>query len=498
MHKNDLIELLSALRGDERKRLRVFLETADPLRPVAVADAVRMVEYIFEKLGEEGDASLLSKSVAYEHIFPEKDFVANKLEKGMSDTLQWVRKFIAFESAGTRMTDLQQAFYLQKFYNERRLEKKFQQSRTQISKMKNLHQKWSPQDYYFQFLSEAEEMAFKSARNLIKDDLNLWNAIQALDEYYLVERLWHTCILLNQNQLVPLALPPMNDWLLFDLASPQLSWFFEKPIGQLFVQTIELLSNEPDNNEQRLRNFIALLSKFETQIWKDHLSSFEIFACNYGIRHLNKSKPEYAEPVFLLQKRRVESGRIYLEGKIKASEFQSIVAHGLRLGELDWIKQFIENHRDKVLGSMHSEDYFQFNLANYLFHTRDYEPALKTLLTSTYEDMHYKVSAKILEIKILWEMSRRAEADNHVAEFLENKVEAAILFFFRLKEVPSSKKKMGKCFADTMRRIIHAEAKRDVARLEVILQDIHKAELIAERQWLRALVENLLAQHKKP
>ncbi|MBK6995892.1 MAG: hypothetical protein IPH31_13555 [Lewinellaceae bacterium] len=496
MHNSDLVELLTTLREDEKKRLKVFLETAELGTPVR-AEAVRMVDYILANLGKEENDQALAKSEAYVYIFPEKEIVANKLEKSMSDTLHLVRWFVAHESAGQNMTELQQAFYLQKFYNERNLEKKFQQSRKQFGKLKSTHREWSPQDYYFQFLSESEEYVFQSDRNQKKDDLNLWNSIQALDEYYLVERLWHTCILLNQNQLAPLALPPLDEWVLFDLKSPRFRWFFEKPIGQLFTQAIDLLSDESYKSGQKLTNFVKLIGDTEPFIWKTYVSTFEIFACNYGIRRLNKGHAEYANPVFQLQKRRVESGRIYMDGMIKSSEFQSIATLGLRLSADSWVKQFLEDHRTKILGSMPSEEYYQFTLSHYLYHLKNYEPALKTLLISSYDDMHCKVSAKMLEIKILWEMSRRDKSDERVAEFLENKVEAAIIYFFREKNLPATKKKMGKRFADTMKRIIHAEGKRDVDRLEIILQDIAKAEYIAERQWLTKLVEDLIAQHKK-
>lgn len=496
MYNSDLVELLSALHEDERRRLHVFLETSDIL-PSARQEASTIVSFIFSSLKAEEKDQALSKSVAYEHIFPGKEFVANKLEKGMSDTLQLVRKFIASETAGRNMTTLQQAFYLQKFYNERKLENKFQQSRKNFAKLKSTHREWSPQDYYFQFLSESEEYVFQSDRNQKKDDLNLWSTIQALDEYYLVERLWHTCILLNQDQLAPLALPPLESWLLIEIKSPKFKWFFEKPIGQLFFQAIELLSEDEGKDGQKLSAFVKLIGDSEPHIWKTYVSTFEIFACNYGIRRLNKGHSQYADAVFQLQKRRVESGRIYMDGKIKSSEFQSIVTLGLRFNEYSWVKNFIENHREKILGMMPSEEYYQYNLAQFLYYRKDYEPALKTLLTSSYEDMQYKISAKILEIKILWEMSQLKKTDDWVAEFLENKVEAAIIYFFREKNLPATKKKMGKRFADTMKRIIHADGKRDAERLEIILQDIAKAEFIAERQWLSKLVEDLIATHKK-
>lgn len=496
MHNSDLVEILAALQEEERKRLRAFLETAE-IGQSARTEAIRTVDFIFSNLGEKAEEEALSKSLAYEYVFPQKDYVVNKLEKSMSDTLQLVRTFIAIETAGQKMSPVQMTYYLQKFFNERGLEKKFHQSRKHLEKLKGAYRSWSPQDYYYQFLSESEEFVYQSDRSQKKDDLNLWNTIQALDEYYLVERLWHTCILLNQNQLAPLALPPLKDWLLFDLKSPQLRWFFDKPIGHLFTQAIDLLAVETPENGQKLSNFVSLINQTEAHIWEKHISTFEIIACNYGIRRLNRGHAEYAEPVFQLQKRRVESGRIYMDRKIKASEFHSIVTLGLRFGEFEWVKQFLDNHRGKVLGMMASEEYYQYNLAQYHYYQKDYEPALKTLLTSNYEDMQYKISAKILEIKILWEMSRREKSDDRVAEFLENKVEAAIIYFFREKNLPATKKKMGKRFADTMKRIIHADGKRDAERLEIILQDISKAEFIAERQWLTKLVEDLIGKLRK-
>ncbi len=496
MQNSDLFETMSALRKDERQRLLPFLETTDAIRgDSARQEVLRLALYILDYI-ETKDGRDLSRHEAYHQVFPDHPVVHNKLEKSMADLLSIVRRFIAAEMASRPMKDLQQQFYLQKFYNERGMEDKFRQARKQMVRLREKHLEWSPQDYYFQFRSEAEEFIFQSNRNRKKDDLNLWNTVQALDEYYLVERLWHTCVLLNQNQLAPLALPPLHNWLPFDLSATHLKWFFEKPLGQLFARAIELLSDDGNDDEQKLRSFIALLAENETKITETYVSSFEIFACNYGIRRMNKNVVAYFELVFQLQKRRLESGRIYIDHKIKASEFHNMVVSGLRLKEFDWVEQFIHRHQKIILGAMASEEYYQFNLAYFLYHKKDYEPALKTLYISTYEDMPYKVSSKILEIKILWAKSRLPDTDHRVAEHLENRVEAAIIFFFREDAIPADRKKMGKRFADTMKRIIHAVSKEDVQRLEKIRDDVRKADLIAERQWLLEILDALIAQFK--
>ena len=495
MHNSDLVEVLAALRKDERQRLLPYLELTEAIRSdVARQEALRLTLFILDQL-ETNETSNFSRETAYQRVFPDHPVIHNKLEKSMTDLLSLVRRFIATETASRPMTDLQQQVYLQQFYNERGLADKFRQARNQMGRIRVKHLEWSPQDYYFQFRSEAEEYVFQADRNRKKDDLNLWNTVQALDEYYLVERLWHTCVLLNQNQLAPLALPPLRDWLPFDLHAPRLKWFFEKPLGQLFYQAIELLSDEGGNDEQKLRNFMALLTENENKITAFYISSFEIFACNYGIRRVNKGIPVYSELVFHLQKRRVESGRIYVDHKIKASELHSIVVSGLRLGEYEWVEQFIQRHQNTILGAMTSEGYYQFNLAYFLYHKKDYEPALKTLHTSTYEDMIYKFSSKTLEIKILWAKSRLPGVDHWASEYLENRVEAAIVFFFRGEGMQPDRKKLGKRFADAMKRIIHAVGHgSDRKRLEKIRNDVRKADLIAERQWLLEILGELLGE----
>ena len=84
-------------------------------------------------------------------------------------------------------------------------------------------------------------------------------------------------------------------------------------------------------------------------------------------------------------------------------------------------------------------------------------------------------------------------ADHRVAAHLENRVEAAIVFFFRGDGIPPYRKKMGKRFADIMKRIIHAVGHgSDRKRLEKIRDDVRNADLIAERQWLLEILGELI------
>ncbi len=492
MYSTDLVKTLEMIRLNERSRLLSFLELSEDSRK----ESADLVLHLYGFLDKQEEQKMTKESV-YALLFPDEEPVKNKLEKLMSDTLQVVRQFIALEVVRTEMGEMEQLVNLQKFYNERNQEKYFRQARNQFNRLKENKRNWHPKDLFQMFLSEAEEFAFQNVQNRKKDDLNLRATLHALNEYFVAEHLRYTCMLLNQNQLASLSLPPLKDLLPYDPNNTQLAPFFQKPFCLLYMKAVELFSEEIGNAEEKLKDFFQTLVSCEDQIPLEFVNSLEIFACNFGIRQADKGQASFRRLIFQVQKRRVESGRVYLEKKIKASEFHSIVVTGLRLGENAWVKQFIENHRDRITGAMPSQDYYQFNLTYYFFQTKEYEPELQTLLTSNYEDMAYKILGKILEIKILYEMSHRPESDHRVAEFLENKIEAAIIFFFREKNVPPEKKKMGKRFADKMKGIVHAESKGDAKRLVKIREEVVGFDLIADRQWLQQIIDDLLKRLEK-
>ena len=494
MQNSDLVEIISVLTGDERDRLPIFLEKTSPsFKP----DAIRLVNHVLQCI-LNGKSSELSRKDTYAFLFPRQDWVDNKLEKLMSEALSIVRQFAALEISKRQVSDLRQALFLQMFYNERGLVDKSRTAYRQIDRAKIKRESWTAEDYFTSFLSEKEELYAQSVRNRRKDDVNLKNAMSALSEYYLVEHLWLVCYMLNQRQVASLDISSIQEMSFLDLESPRLRWFFKKPLGQLFKKAIFLLNNEEQENVQDLRDFVELLRSYESVISNGDMHLFEMTAINLGIRRGNNGNYSYVDLVVQIQKDRVNSGRIYIEkGQISATEFLSIFTTGLRLNDLEWVKTFIESHKKKILGVMPSEQYYEFALANYYYYIKEYQETRRILMTSDYEDIQCRISARILEIKALFELSILENADYRVGEYLEDRVEAAILFFFRLKDAEPRKKRMGKRFADTMKRILHAHGNRDAKRLEKIIEDVKTAELIAERQWLTSIIADLIKHLKK-
>ncbi len=491
MHKSDLVEIIGVLYPDEREQLHFYLEKEkNNIKP----EVVLLIRFIIQCLNA-GESSKLERKSLYSEVFQGQTLVENKLEKHMSWALMVVRKFASELESVKQLTDISRILMLQRFYNDRGLVIKSRAAYNQMLRAKEKPEFWDAEEYYSYFLSEKEESISQSAINHGKGDVNMKNTIAALSEYFFVEHLWLICFVLNQKQIVPFETPPLNELSPIDLKSPKFKWFFEKPLGKLFEKTLSLLQNRGQADVKALKTFVSLLKASENMISNAAVSMFEASACNLGIHMVNMGHQEYLPVVFEIQKDRLRSGRNYSsKGFITASEFQSILTNSLRLNELDWAKTFIESHKKRIVGIMPSQHYYYFAMANYYYKTKDYHEARKILMTSEYEDLQYRYSARILEIKALYEQTTLDGTDYRVTEYLEDRVEAAILFFFRLKGMGTEKKKMAKRFADTLKRIIHAKSNKNKKHLAKIKEDIIKAEVIAERNWLIGIMDNIIWQ----
>lgn len=488
MHKSDFLEVLSALNEKECSHLRSFLNL---YRSELRDEVVRLIEYALEHKYSKENA-IFDKNRVYNFLFPGQPQIKNKLEKTISEALTVLRKFIAEEMAKRQATGLGQLYLLQLFYHERGLRQKAVQAHRQIRQAAERQLRWGGEEYHVSFLSEYDEIEAQSMRNNIKDDINLRNGIRSLDEYYLVQYLGMVCLMLNQQILAPIPPGSLAEYSMVDINAPGLGWFFDKPLGSLFKKALSLLTNETDDNLEELQDFITTLYQLENEISEPLAALFDATACNLAIRRVNEGNFAYLPIVFEVQKNRLNAGRVYFDGhQIHSSEFVSILTTALRVSEFDWAESFIASHKDRIVGVMPSIEYYNFGMASYLFSRQDYDGARKILMTSDYPDMQCRVLARILEIKAVFELTLQQNADYRIHEYLENRVEAAILFFFRLTEAEPKKRAMAKRFADTVKRIIHAGSSGNLARLQKIAQDVSQSRIIAERQWLLSAIERL-------
>lgn len=484
MTKSTLVEILSTFNETEHRRLIDFLRSPWCTAGWQSPEPAELVSHIFESLHQRRPANLRKEAI-YERIFPGRPFVFNKLEKLFSSTLKSVRQFIHYEIFAKKSLPAEEYLSQAEFFREKGAYDECGQMYEKLARWQQNRHKWSTREYDLNWRIELGKHNYQSEVYRKKGDQNLFATLDALEDLYLSERLFYTCMLLNINQVTPIISPGAVSRLVSEAACPTYARFFSTAAGSLYQKAIATLAGE-DGAEGEFEQFCKQMDKCHGQLPDALHSHFESFAINHCVRHF--SSPGYQAILFGLLKQRVEEGRCFVEGKVSASEFQNVVKIGLMQREFDWVWKFMHANRHNICGSQHPEEYYRFNVANYWFYTGQFDKALDVLLTSEYEEIQYKYSAKLMEIKILYELD---------SDILPSRIDAAKIFFYREKYIPQDKKEMYCRFADFMRRLIRPQTAVNPDRIRKLSEELENDPMIVELYWLKEKLELLLKKNRR-
>ena len=485
MLKSDLVEILSAFTPLQQKRLRDFFNSpyGNPYYPAPAA--LRLTEYIFKALESENSEDLHREQL-YEKVFPGEPPIFNKLEKQASTALKTARKFAQLETLEKLRSEPFDHYLLAAFYQEKAMQAPFEHVYAKLKSWKDQKKQWGHWEYCVNWLLEETHRAYQTEFFQKKDCSYLLHSLQALEDLYLSERFFYTTTILEFNRITP-SIPIDHQHRLLDaLQYPQDAPYRSTAVGQLFQQANYLITTQNADIE-KVSAFIHLLHHEVAALNPVHFNHLEVYAINYCVHH-NAKDPRYLPLLYGLLKQRVESERSFYQGRIAASEFQNIVKTGLVCRDFEWVRAFIEENRDKITGSDNPEELYRYNLANYLFYTKDYDQALKILLIADYDELTYKISAKILEIKILYETE---------SDVLPARIDAAKIFFYREKSLNEQRKAQYCGFADFMRRLIRPQTAVSPQRLLKLKEELETPPTIAEKYWVAEKLEALLLPKKQ-
>jgi hypothetical protein len=480
-----VVHLSSTLDQSERHRLRQFVESAYLTGLPPGHESVSLLRLILDKL-DAGDTQVLVEDEAlWDEIFPNAKFSKNSFNRWMHMALQLVKKFVVCEMEEKERHKMRQELLLLKYFNQKGDEKRFWACRENMEEMQADRKQWESDQFYWNYLLELEETMHLSVFNNKKGDLNLRKTIRALDEYYLTERSYLVFALLSQGQLTRLELTDFDTKVFFSSKDPQYQWFFEKPLNKLIAAAIQFMRDGTDNAS--IIDFLGLLYSSEPEMPYAYFTNLEQFAVNFLVKELDSGNKELLPELHDIYLRRLESGRAYVNGGLRHSELQAMVTVALMLGHLEWVEILLRKHKGKIVGTRYPEDAYRYNLANYYFHVGNFREAYDTLFPYKFEEAHYKIASKILEIKILYEMGE--------LDWLESSLNAVKTYLSRGEKMSEIKREVYVNFVNMMARIKNLDTPGGAARAEALLREIHKKKRLAHKQWL---TEKVRARMKKP
>lgn len=376
-------------------------------------------------------------------------------------------------------------FQLTKFFAHRGLDNRFSLALANLKKELEEEAKLDISYFLNRLLIEFMFFDYKGLRNTKRDDTHTTTILEILDDFFLVTRLEWMSIATSQNRSINLDLQPILSIL------PELDSFTEKlninkrqPIIQLYRLALEVLNSNKDFDA-----FQQILFENEKHLSFDQKRMFHTIERNYNSAKYNQGHKAYLKPTFELLKAHLKAGYLFYEREyLLPSTLQNIVIHGLRCGELAYIKSILEQYKGRLYGTEEAEEIEAFNWANYYFHAMDYKKAFDTLPNHRFKDLHYDLGLRRLEIQILYELKEE--------DLLDAKLEAFKNYLFQRSKVaenplPPYNADMFNNFVNLVKRLQNLSPDT-VRKLKKNLDLLQTDYPYAERDWLTKKIQERL------
>ncbi|MCB9296959.1 MAG: hypothetical protein H6559_28140 [Lewinellaceae bacterium] len=402
MKGSTLLQLLEAMSVYRRNRLRKFLLSPYHNQREDVSD---LFEHIDRHLGS--DWAPLAKEPAFLAVYPGRPFDEQQLRYLMSFLLKAIEQFLVVEQLNEDEILAQRL--LLKGYRESAGPKSFQKA---LRRARQLEDKAERAElfYHHRFAVEREEYLFHAGRQRdAPSQLPRLNA--ALDEAFLVSRLKQGC-LLSAHQAVfreeeegAGLLPLLMGFLEGSryLANPLLAAYF------YYLKAVEAPSEV--RYYQALKELI--LPGF---LPPEERRPLFLLAINYGIRQFNDGQETYLKELFELYRTGLEEELLLPEGRLSRFAFKNIAAIALRLRQFEWAEGFIKEYQ-QYLPPRHRENYVHFCLSKLRFEQGRLGQAMDRLRQVEYEDLFLSIDAKVMLMKIYYELQEYDALDSFLRSF---------------------------------------------------------------------------------
>jgi hypothetical protein len=311
-------------------------------------------------------------------------------------------------------------------------------------------------------------------------DENLQATADALDAYFLVEKLRYACKMTNLENILNLRYRmPFVEQALAWSASEE---FRQAPAVQVYRGLLLLLRNPQDTaGFAPLKN---LLVENEGLFDEEERKQLYTLLLNHCTRRINRFNDKAALSEYLeINELLLENGLIFERGKLPPWRYTNIVHIALRLGYTDWTRRFIHRYKGS-LPEAYAENALCYNLALYHYHLKAYDEAQRELLRLDFaEDVLLNTGARSLLIKLYYETGQN--------ELLLSCLEATRLFLHRNQLLDSRmKSQMQKFIHYTTKLARLAPFEKD--KLEKLAAALPPASEVMHRDWVAERIRERL------
>jgi hypothetical protein len=470
MLDNKLIRLLS---GFSRREMTRFRDLAASPYFNKHADVRALIAYLSEVF-PRFDAKTCERGTIYQALFPGQAHDQGKLAVLFTYAWRLAEEYLVHESLreapGFSTLLLLRRLRRNKLFGE--YEKLLERAKAEA---------WDEAlDRYFWRYKLAEEADhFYSQGERRQEDHSIQEKQDYLDFFYLAEKLKDACEMMVRARILKVR----YDSRLLDGALREVGRYPERyralPPVWMYYQLYRMVAQ---GEERHYFEALDSLLRYEDAFPNAELKEIYNYFQNYCIEQINRGNARFLPEIFKLYQSQLARGLLLVDGQLSEWHYKNIVTTGIRLRELDWVRQFIETYRE-MLPLEGRENAYRFNLAAYLYAAGRYSEVLDLLIKVEYSDLRYSLGSKALLLRTYYDLEEYEAlfslADSFRQFLLRNRLLAdsrrqGYNNLFRLtRKAATLRHNLGFSSRDKMAR--------EIARLKI---DLAKTETIFNKTWL--------------
>jgi len=332
--------------------------------------------------------------------------------------------------------------------------------------------------YYYEYSFERNYYNLTSLEIDRSKQVNIDQIAENLDKFYIAEKLRCYFMMIDRQKMSSHDYHVLfMDEIIIHIESGNLREIV--PINLYYqihlMQKESAVSDHFEELKQLMATHINLLPQQE---------AYEVLASalNYCINKVNSGNKDYLREYMELSLMGIKKEILLINGTLDPWAFRNIVFSGLRLGDFNWVKDFIFGYQHYI-DSQHRENAVSFNLANLYFYQKNFGEVLKLLQSVEYDDPSYNRNSKTILLATYYELEE--------IESLTSLLSSFELYLRRNKSIPENRKTPYLNLIKFLRSLVRT-SNTDLNNLQKLRKKVDQTERIVSKEWLLEKIDALL------
>jgi hypothetical protein len=399
MENSSLIEILKMLTTKELKDFLTFL--ASPY--YAQGRYRKETQILFDclcKYAPNYDNIQITKEDLSKILFGEAASSDGRVDKVMVELSKSIRMFLLAEHYFSESQEQAAQVDFVQILKDRKLTKKAANLANTVADTLLQKKSSNAKDFNLSYRVSYLMYELEAQKNTWRKDLNIKETLRHLDLYYFSSRLnlINHYLLISQLSKIEAGINLEKETQLQKLIGAQVE---ESPTVFLAQKIFELYSSLP--NPLAFNSFLQQLNGLKSKIIEDDVKQYFAYLRTYCGILISSGHSDLWPILHTIQKDNLENGYFYLANEISSGSFNFIVTAALKANNFDWCADFLETHKNRIIGDNETQDYYRLGKANFLFFQKKFEDALDFIPpASSNLDLH--LMARRLELMVYYEM----------------------------------------------------------------------------------------------